>query len=82
MRRFEDISKDQLESKIASMRGTEFGEIMCEWLWRYREGCRSELEEMLDHPVEVTLTQGRIDTAKTLLRKLTPTPTPVPPKGA
>lgn len=82
MRRFEEVTNTQLNEKLVAMRGTEYGEIICEWLFRYREGCRTELEELLDQPAAVTLNQGRIDTIKELLKLLTPPPHPVPLKRA
>jgi len=81
MRRFEEVPSIQLTEKVIAMRGTEYGEILCEWLFRYREGCRSELEESFDHPVQITLIQGQIAAAKELLKMLTP-PSPVPLKRA
>ena len=72
MRRFEDISADQILDKIKAMRSTEHGDILREWLTRYREGCRSELETAFENQVAITFNQGRIDLAKELLTLLDP----------
>jgi len=70
--RFEDISAEQILDKIKAMRSTEHGDILREWLTRYREGCRSELETAFENQVAVTFNQGRIDLAKELLTLLDP----------
>jgi hypothetical protein len=74
MRRFEEVTAEQLMNKIQTMRGTEFGDILCEWLNRYREGCRSELEIAFGDQTAVTFNQGRIDAIKEISVLLTPQP--------
>jgi hypothetical protein len=82
MRRFEDVTAEQILSKIKAMRSTEHGDILREWLVRYREGCHLELEVATDNQFAVTFTQGRIDMAKVLLELLDPEQIVQPKKAA
>lgn len=72
MRRFEEVPIAQIMDKIKAMRSTEHGDIIREWLTRYREGCWLELETAVDNQFVISFTQGRIDMAKVLLELLNP----------
>ncbi len=75
MRRFEGVTAEQILEKIKSMRSSEHGDILCEWLTRYREGCRSELETTFGDQNAIAFNQGRIDAIKEILLLLAPQPT-------
>jgi len=80
MTRFKEATAEQLLGKLKAMRGTEQGDIVREWLTRYREGCRSELESACEQ-YAITFNQGRIDLAKELL-VLLDSEQPIQPKPA
>ncbi len=67
MRRFEEVSSTQLAEKLVSMRGSEFAQVMAEFLTRARESFREELETIDRDPVAITILQGRIAAIKDIL---------------
>ena len=72
MRRFEQATTEQLITRVQAMRGTESGDLFLEWLLRYREGCRSELETVFGDISAVTLLQGQVEAVKRLAEIINP----------